>query len=290
MFKAGYGMYFDTLNAADYTQNSTGYSSTTTNTNSTDFGQTFTLGNPYTGVLANADPFPLRGGVRFIEPVDDTLGADTTSGTAQTLRFNLKHARQQRWRVALQREVFKNTSVEVSYDWIYSDRVPVDIREDYLPAEYWIPGSLNRATRRRRPRSTPTCPIRTTSPTCRRSQPAIRPCTTGSRRTASSPPPRSRAIACCARCSQYATGTGLVFGDQPLGEAKVHALQINGTRRFANGFTANVALAFTRFENTRTVEEYDREPTMWVLNNNSRPWRISGGAVYELPFGTASRG
>src|SRR5688572_340189 len=46
VLKAGYGMYSDTLNAADYTHNSTGFSSTTTNTNSTDFGQTFALGNP----------------------------------------------------------------------------------------------------------------------------------------------------------------------------------------------------------------------------------------------------
>src|SRR5688572_10444221 len=76
--KGGYGLYYDTLNAADYTHNSTGFSSTTINTNSTDFGQTFALGNPYGGILANADPFPVRAGVRFIEPVGDTLGADTT--------------------------------------------------------------------------------------------------------------------------------------------------------------------------------------------------------------------
>src|SRR5688572_26598691 len=143
VLKAGYGMYFDTLNAADYTHNSTGFSSTTTNTNSTDFGQTFALGNPYAGILANADPFPVRGSVRFTEPVGDALAADTTIGTAQTFRFNAKHARQQRVRIAVQREVLSNTSVEVSYDWMYSDRVPVDIRQDYLPAEHWIPGSLN---------------------------------------------------------------------------------------------------------------------------------------------------
>ena len=35
----------------------------------------------------------------------------------------------------------------------------------------------------------------------------------------------------------------------------------------------------------RTVEEFDREPTLWQDNNNSRPCRVSGGAVYELPFG-----
>jgi hypothetical protein len=47
--KAGYGMYYDTLNAGDYTLNNNGFSSTTTNTNSTNFGQTFLLGNPYAG-------------------------------------------------------------------------------------------------------------------------------------------------------------------------------------------------------------------------------------------------
>src|SRR5205085_2276813 len=172
VFKAGYGMYFDTLNAGDYTQNSTGYSSTTTNTNSTDFGQTFTLGNPYTGVLANADPFPLRGGVRFIQPVDDN-GANP---------YNIVNL------------ASLATSNPTLYNWIATN------------------GFFTATT-----------------------------------------VPRNRLLR---PLSQYATGTGLVFGDQPLGKAKVHALQINGTRRFANGLTANVALAFTRSEYTLTVEAY----------------------------------
>jgi hypothetical protein len=283
--KGGYGMYYDTLNAADYTHNSTGFSSTTINTNSTDFGQTFVLGNPYAGVLANADPFPLRGGVRFIEPVGDTLGADTTIGTAQTFRFDTRHARQNRLRVALQREVLSNTSVEVSYDWMYSDRVPVDIRQDYLPAEYWIPGSLNARDAAAQTALDANVPnpynlanlasLATTNPVL------YNWISTNGFFTAATIA-RNRLLR---PFSQYATGGGLVFGDLPLGEARVQALQINGTRRFANGFTANVALAFTKSENTRTVEEYDRAPTMWVLNNNSRPWRLSGGAVYALPFG-----
>ena len=53
MVKGGYGVFYDTLNATDYTANNLGYNSTTTNTNSTDFGQTFTLGNPYAGILGN---------------------------------------------------------------------------------------------------------------------------------------------------------------------------------------------------------------------------------------------
>jgi hypothetical protein len=35
----------------------------------------------------------------------------------------------------------------------------------------------------------------------------------------------------------------------------------------------------------RTVEEYDREPTLWQGSNDARPWRLAGAASYELPFG-----
>ncbi len=289
VLKAGYGLYFDTLNAADYTQNSTGFSSTTSNQNSTDFGQTFTLGNPYAGILANADPFPVRAGVRFIEPVGDTLGADTTVGTAQTFRFDQRHARQQRVRLAVQREVLANTSVEVSYDWMYSDRAPVDIRQDYLPAQYWIPGSLNArdaAAQAALDANVPNPYNIANLSSLAVSDPTLYNWIATNGFFTAVNVPRNRLLR---PFSQYSTGTGLIFGDVPLGEAKVRALQINATRRFAGGFTANVALAFTNSQNTRTVEEYDREPTMWVLNNNSRPWRISGGAVYELPFGKGKR-
>ena len=290
VLKAGYGMYYDTLNAADYTHNSTGFSATTLNTNSTDFGQTFALGNPYAGILANANPFPARaGGVQFIEPVGDSLGVDTALGTAQTFRFGLQHARQQRWRVAVQREIFSNTSIELSYDWMYSDRAPVDIRQDYLPAQYWIPGSLNARDAAAQALLDGTVPnpynianlasLAATNPTL------YNWIATNGFFTATTVP-RNRLLR---PFSQYSTGDGLVFADLPLGEAKARSLQVNATRRFSQGFTANVALAFTNSQNTRTVEQYDREPTMWVLNNNSRPWRISGGAVYELPFGADKR-
>jgi hypothetical protein len=144
--KAGYGIYFDTLNADDYTANITGFSSTTTNTNSTDFGRTFQLGNPYAGVLGISDPFPLRAdGTRFDQPVGASLGVDTIAGLAATgyPTSNRKHARQQRWRLAIQREIARNLSVEVAYDASYSDRIGIDIRQDYLPQQYWIPGERN---------------------------------------------------------------------------------------------------------------------------------------------------
>jgi len=124
-----------------------GYNSTTVNTNSTDFGQSFTLGNPYAGVSGLADPFPIRSdGTRFIQPFGSTLGVDASAGNGGNYTVqnqNHEHTRQQRWRVGVQRELLKNLSVEVAYDGSYSDRGEISIRQDYLPQQYWIPGSLN---------------------------------------------------------------------------------------------------------------------------------------------------
>ena len=51
VIKGGYGMYYDTLNARDWTPNQDGYNVTTTNQLSNDFGQTFALGDPKNGIL-----------------------------------------------------------------------------------------------------------------------------------------------------------------------------------------------------------------------------------------------
>ena len=150
VLKAGYGIYYDTLNAADFAQNNQGFSATTTNTNSTNFGQTFLLGNPYTGQLGISDPFPMRAdGTRFDEPTGSSLGLDTISGSAYTIQNqNHEHARQQRWRIGVQRELARNLSVEVAYDGSYSDRVELSIRQDYLPQRVLDSRQPERARRR----------------------------------------------------------------------------------------------------------------------------------------------
>jgi hypothetical protein len=66
---------------------------------------------------------------------------------------------------------------------------------------------------------------------------------------------------------------------------KTHALEVSVDRRYAGGLSANVAFAARRVSENRTVETYDRAPTAWQTSQNARPWRLSGSAVYELPFG-----
>ena len=135
VLKGGYGMYFDTLNARDWTPNLQGFNVTTTNPLSQDFGRTFLLGNPRAGVLPIADPFPVRAvtGSRYENVLGNALGVDTMLGRAFTAENpDRKHARVQRWRLSWQREIASRTALEVAYSGWYADRQSVSIRQDYL--------------------------------------------------------------------------------------------------------------------------------------------------------------
>ena len=79
--------------------------------------------------------------------------------------------------------------------------------------------------------------------------------------------------------------SGLTYADLPLGKIKTHQLEIMLNRRFSQGLSANAAFSATRATLNRTVEAYDREPTLWQTSNSARPFRLTAGWVYELPFG-----
>jgi hypothetical protein len=256
-------------------------------TNSTDFGQTFALGDPRSGVLGISDPFPVRNGARFDEPFEDTLGVDAGPGNSITTQNqNHEHARLQRWRFGIQRELASNLSIELAYDGSYADRREILIRQDYLPEQFWITGSRNNAAQNALTANVAN-PYRITNfEALRTTNPVLY------QRMASNgffTSPTVQANRLLRPFSQYNTGDGLRYDNLPLGENKGRSVQIMVNRRYANGFTANMALSFTRTRSNRTVNEFDREPTLWLDDNSSRPYRLSGGAVYELPFGANRR-
>ncbi len=79
VFKGGYGIYYDVLNATNFTTpalNQLGYSATTPSVPSVDFGQTWIMGDPTRGISPMTDPFPNRPGGRFDQPLGDALGAE----------------------------------------------------------------------------------------------------------------------------------------------------------------------------------------------------------------------
>jgi hypothetical protein len=281
VLKAGYGLYYDTLTAADYVAAQAGYSVTTTSTLSDDLGRTFKWSTPATGGRS-FDPFPIRAdGTRWDPILGDSLGIDSLLGGALSSENGLReHARQQRWRTSVQREFGSKLSVEVAYAGAYNDRLPVSIRMDYLPQQYWDGSGTRNTAANTFLTANVTNPffinnfasLRTTNPTLYQ-------------RLASNPTFSSPTIQRNRLLRPFGALTNLTYANLPIGASKSHSLEVQLNRRFSNGLAGFLSFNANTVRFNRTVEEFDREPTLWQGSNDARPWRLAGVASYELPFG-----
>jgi len=290
VLKGGYGLFFDTLNAADYANaNQAGYTSATVNDTSTDFGQTWLLGNPAAGVSPRQDPFPMRAdGSRFVPALGNSLGLDAITGGAFTRENpNRQHARVQRWRVGVQRELPGRVAVEIAYSGAYTDRADMTTNQSYIPESFY-----STVTDRRDNSVQSFMTGSVANPfyignfaSLQASNPALY------RRMASQSFFSSRTIQRqnLIRAFPQFGGTGLQFRNLPLGIVTQHSLEVTVNRRYSNGLSANMAFSANRLRENFIVEAYEQEPSAWRPSQNGRPWRISGGAVYELPFGQGRR-
>jgi Carboxypeptidase regulatory-like domain len=285
VLKGGYGLYYDTLTAADYFAAQAGYSVTTTSTISDDLGRTFKWATPATG-SASFDPFPVRAdGSRWDPLVGDTLAVNTVLGGALTTENGQrKHARQQRWRVSLQRQLRSTLAVEVAYTGAFNDRLPVSIRGDFLPEQYWDGSTTRNTAANAFLTANVTNPyfinnfasLRTTNPVLYQ-------------RLASNPTFASATIQRQRLLRPFGALTNLAYSNLPTGESKANSLEVQVNRRLSNGFSGFLSFNTNSVRYNRTVEEYDRVPTLWQGSNDARPWRLAGAATYELPFGRGKR-
>jgi carboxypeptidase family protein len=281
VLKGGYGLYYDTLNAADYVAAQAGYSVTTTSTISDDLGRTFKWATPATGA-GSFDPFQVRAdGTRWDPVVGDALGVNSLLGGALNTENGLRdHARQQRWRVSLQRQLSASLGVEVAYAGAYNDELPVTIRQDYLPEQYWDGSSVrNTAANTYLTAQVPNPYFINNFAFLRTTDPVLY------QRLASNPTFSSATIQRNRLLRSFGHMTNLNYSNLPLGASKSHSLEVQVNRRFSNGLTGFLSFNANRVRYNRTVEEFDREPTLWQGSNDARPWRLAGVASYELPFG-----
>jgi hypothetical protein len=284
--KGGYGMYYDTLNARDWTPDLQGFNVTTTNQLSNDFGRTFALGDPRNGILPLVDPFPVRPstGSRYENVLGNALGLDTMVGRQFSAENpDRKHARVQRWRMSWQREIASRTALEVAYSGSYADRQSITIRQDYLPEQYWNSSNFRDTSANAFLTANVPNPFNIANyASFQTTNPDLYQRMLGSTIFTATQIPRHRLLRAFPHMN---AGGGLTYLDQPLGVIKAHTLEVVLTQRYAYGLTGHAAFSANRVTENRTVEEYDREPTLWQTNNNGRPWRVTGVGVYELPFG-----
>jgi len=285
VLRGGYGWYYDTLNVRDFSYgfpNQFGYNRDTVTVITNDFGTTFNAGDPYNGISPLADPFPVRAdGTRFNAPVRDALGPMAIAGRGFSyIPWDLKHARQQRWRAGVQRQFGSSNLVEIAYAGSYSDNVYVSKTLQPLPEQYWASGTVRNndiATNLNANVPNPFYIANFTN--LSGSDPTLwQDMSTNGFFT--SPTIRKNQL-----LRAFPHIAGLTNAYAPDGRVKTHAVEARFERRFSRGFNLNVAYTGMRGRSKDFYfNEFDSEPT-WRESPQTRPHRVTATSVAELPFG-----
>jgi hypothetical protein len=287
VLRAGFGMFYDTLNVENetVTQNQLGFSQTTSTTVSNNFGQTWLVGNPASGVSPLTNPFPiLSNGLREIQPPGSTLGLMAVVGKSFTfVPYDRPHARQGRWRLDVQRQFGRSMVLDVAYAGSYSDHMPINQSLTAVPAQYWSYANTRNNTVANTWNANVTNPFYLNNfASLQSSNPTLYQYMAGNSFFTS---PTIHASALLAPFSQMSGLTETVA----LGRAKTEELDVSFEHRFAKGF--NVNMAYTRLYNYAAdyfPNSFDTSPA-WEPSNVGRPHRLTGTAVFQLPIGKDRR-
>jgi hypothetical protein len=279
--RGGYGIYFDTLNAQNQAPDQSGFSLTTTVPASNDFGLTWLSGNPRAGVSPLTDPFPVRAdGTRFDPPLGSALGLIAKTGTGWTfLDPNFQRAREQRWRLEIQRQFGEKAVLSVAYAGMYSSHVRLTQKLDALPAQFWNFSNTRNNTLATNLNQNVTNPFYIGNFSSLQASDPVTYQALASRSFFTSPTIRKNQL-----LRPYSQMNGLSESGG-LGETKGESVEVVFTRRFDKGFTVNGN--FTGLvERDRDFYNNEFDPTpIWELSNNSTPWRFAITGIWELPFG-----
>ena len=291
VLRGGYGLFYDTLNVLNIGPDQTGFSRTTSTVITNDFGVTWLAGDPRRGISPMSDPFPIRAdGSRFDKPFRDGLGLMAVTGRSWSFNdFGSKRARQQRWRVGMQRQISPNMMIEVAYAGSRSDRVAVGRNLSPLPEQYWASGLVRNDAIANNLNSNVANPFRlgnfagmaTTSPLNYKDM--------GTQSFFTSATIRKNLL-----LRAVPQMSGLTSSMAPLGEVRTHELDVSFERRFSKGLALNAGYTRLRARGADFFfNEFDQAPS-WRESNEGRPHRFTATGLYQVPLGRgrafASRG
>jgi hypothetical protein len=285
VIRAGYGWYSDTFNGFNSRPGQNGYSQTTSTSVSTDNGLTFCCGVGSNSNLSTAtplsNPFPtLAGGTHLVQPFGATFGPDTLDGQSYTFYpRDYSPALSQRWKLSIQRELFHNQVLDVSYNGSYTS-YPFTESLSYLPAQYWATGSTYNATEQAQMTATNPNPFYIGNLTSlQQSNPSLY----NYLDTISWFTSKTLTTQQLLRANLNA-GAGLSEADAVRAKSWYQDMQILYTKRFSHGVLTS--LSYTRAYGRQQWQPNSFDQTLsWELNPNTRPNRLVWNAVWELPFG-----
>jgi len=282
VIRAGYGVFYDSLNASYLTPNQFGFSRVTSTNLTNDFGANWLTGNPRAGVSPLADPFPVRAdGTRFDSPVANAMGSMAFVGRAFAYsNYGIERARNQRWRIGFQRQFGSKDLIEVAYTGNYGDHTYVARNTNALPSQYWATGNVrNDAAASSMNQNVPN-PLRlsnfaslaTTHPAAYQQMSTLSYFT-------------SATIQKHQLLRPYPQMSGLTDSFASVGDVTAHSLEVTYTKRLSHG--VNINAGYTRL-NAQTadifVNEFDASPTRRPSVYGA-PNRFTATTVVDLPFG-----
>jgi hypothetical protein len=283
ILRAGYGIYFDTLNVLNQAADQYGFARATNSILTTNFGEDWLIGDPRNGISPLTDPFPVRtDGTRFDVPLRDALGPMARVGQGFTFTdYNRRHPRVQRWRFGVQRELSNNMMVEASYWGQWGDRINVTQRLDALPEQYWASGlQRDNAIATELNRNVPNPFHISNFESLQTSDPVLYQHLSTLGQFTSPTIQKNRLL------RPFPHMNGLNNNAAPVGEMRTHALELNFQRRFSRGFNLNASYSRMVQENRTIFEnEFEPEPSIFWPSDTARPHRFTATGIYELPFG-----
>lgn len=285
VLRAGYGIYYDTLNSLVESAPQNGFSCTQTNTSSDNSGVSFNLGNPANGIAPVSNPFPsMIGGNAPCQPYGSSLGPNYQTGRGfNFIPYGREHPRGQRWRGSVQRQIGNDMVVEATYWGQWAANLPVTQRLDALPAQYWATGLVRNNAVANALTANVTNPFNIANfSDLQAANPALYQYMSGQSFF------KSKTIQVNQLLRPYPQVNGLNELNAPVGRDRIKALQLDFSKRFSQGLNLNASWSWlSAYDKTIFSNEFDPAPSWYpeYPAQSSRPHRVTVNGFYQLPIG-----
>jgi hypothetical protein len=291
VLRMGYGLYSDTFNDFNSRPGQNGYSQTTTTQVSNDNGLTFCCGVGAASGLSGAtpilNPFPtLPGGTHLVQPFGSSLGADTLDGQGLTYYpRDYAPSLSQRWKVSVQRELFRDQVLDVSYNGSYAS-YPFNESQSFLPGQYYATGSTYNAAEQAAETANVPNPFYIGNLSgLQQSNPTLyNYLNTISWFTSKTVQAQQLQRAHLNTAPSTGSTSGLTEAGAVRAQSWYHDVQALYSKRFSKGIQSS--LTYTHQWGRQQWQPNSFDPSLaWQINPNTRPNRLVWSAVWELPFG-----